>query len=297
MTMRITFNQVRDGLDTINAAAEQFAEAQWQVSTGKRVRVPSDDPASAQRAVNEQAAVETLDAYRGVADSASSRLAAMESVLADTVDKLTRALVAAQSAVGSTATQTVRDAAADTLAGVRDAVLANINTTFGGAHLFGGTNASVPPYVAGGGGWSYQGNAQSVSVSVGDNRQVTLAMDGRAILQGGDAADLLTTLDTMITAARAGDGATMLSGIGLLNNAFNRVSQAQSRVGLDQASIDDGNARLSTLKLAAQARLSQAQDANMAEAITRMNQGQITYEAALGAVAKFSKVSLMDYLK
>ena len=33
------------------------------------------------------------------------------------------------------------------------------------------------------------------------------------------------------------------------------------------------------------------------EAIAKMNQAQITYQAALGAVAAASKVSLLDYIK
>ncbi len=296
MTMRITFNQVRDGVAAINTAAEQFAEAQWQVSTGKRVRTPSDDPTSAQRAVNEQATIDTLDGYRGVADSAAARLAALDSVLGDMVDKLTQALVAAQSAVGSTASQAVREAAAESFTSVRDALASSINTSFNGAFLFGGGNASVPPYVKST-TWAYQGNGQPVSVDVGENRSVALTFDGRAILQGGDATDVLTTLDGMITAARAGDGATILAGITSLNNAFGRVSQTLSQVGRDQASVDDGNSRLAALRLAAKARLSQAEEANMPEAITRMNRGQMTYEAALGAVAKTSRVSLLDYLK
>ena len=71
--MRVTFNAVRDGLVGINTAAEQFAEAQWQVSSGKRVRVPSDDPLSAQRAIQDQADINNLDAYTQASDSATSR--------------------------------------------------------------------------------------------------------------------------------------------------------------------------------------------------------------------------------
>jgi uncharacterized protein YdbL (DUF1318 family) len=112
--MRVTFNQMRDGLDAINTAAEQLADAQWQVATGYRVRVPSDDPDAAQRAILEQANMDRLDAYKAVADSASSRLTALDTTLGNIVDKITEALTALQSSLGSTATQPVRDAAAAT---------------------------------------------------------------------------------------------------------------------------------------------------------------------------------------
>ena len=99
--MRLTFNSIRDGLDAINTASEQFASAQWQVSSGRRIRTSSDDPLAAQSAVNDQAEIATLDSYSRASDSAVSRLAMLDSVLGDVVDKITQALTAAQSARGS----------------------------------------------------------------------------------------------------------------------------------------------------------------------------------------------------
>lgn len=181
--MRVTFNQVRDGLDSINTASEQFAEAQWQVSTGQRVRVPSDDAAAAQRAVMEQASIDEIDGYKAVSDSASARLTALESSLGNIVDMITQALTAVQSAQGSTATAPIRDAAAATLEGVRDGIASDINSSFNGTYLFSGTNADRPAYLNVGGGWIYQGDDAPTIVNVDAGRTVTIAVDGQAILQ------------------------------------------------------------------------------------------------------------------
>ncbi len=295
--MRVTFNQVRDGLDAINTASEQFAEAQWQVSSGLRVRVPSDDPVSAQRAIMDQSAIDELDAYKGVNESASSRLTAMDAALTNIIDRISQALVALQGSMGTTATQTVRDQAAMSFEGIRDALAADINLGFGGTRIFSGTNSSMPAYAKVGGAWTYQGTNTPMTVDVAENRQVTIAMDGQSIMQGSDPSDLLTTLDGLATAARTNDTVTLNTGLTLLNNAFTRATRAQSRVGNDETTVDDTNERLATMRLAAAARLSTDRDANMAEAITRMNKAQTTYQSALGAVAASSKVSLLDYLK
>jgi flagellar hook-associated protein 3 FlgL len=294
--MRITFNQVRDGLDSINTAAEQFAEAQWQVSTGLRVRVPSD-VAAAQRAVSDQSAIDSLDGYRAVSDSASSRLTALESALGNIVDQITGALTAVQGAQGTTATQEVRDAAALKLTGVRDAIAADINGSFNGTHLFSGANADRPAYVYVSGGWVYQGTNSPTTVSVDEQRTVSISMDGQSILQGSDAQDVLSTLDALAAAAQSNDKSALAAGMDTLRSAFARANRALSQVGNDQATVADGSERITSLRLAAKARLSSDQEANMAEAMTRMSQAQTSYEAALGAVAAASKVSLMDYLK
>ena len=295
--MRVTFNTIRDGLNSINTAAGQFSEAQWQVSTGLRVRVPSDDPAAAQHAIIDQSTIDQMDLYKSASDSASAKVVAMDSALTDMIDKITKAVVALQSSLGTTATQTVRDEAATSLDGIRDAIAADINSSFGGMRLFSGTNSSVAAYLKSGGTWTYQGTNSSMDVDISENRSVTIAMDGESILKGSDPADLLSTLDSLANAARINDTATLMSGVALLNNAFTRATRAQSLIGNDETTIDDTNQRISDLRLNAQARLSADRDANMAEAMTRMAKSQNTYQAALGAVAAASKVSLLDYIK
>ena len=86
----------------------QFTQAQWEVSTGKRLRVPSDDPSGTQRAVLEQSNIDSLDAYSSAAGSASARLTALDTTLGSIGDQISAALTALQSSLGSTATQPVR---------------------------------------------------------------------------------------------------------------------------------------------------------------------------------------------
>jgi flagellar hook-associated protein 3 FlgL len=295
--MRVTFNSIRDGLDAINTAAEQFASAQWQVSSGRRLRTSSDDPISAQSAVNDKAEIATLDSYSRASDSAVSRLSMLDSVLGDVVDKLTQALATVQSARGSTVSASGRAAAADMLTGIRDAIAGDINTTFNGNYLFSGSRATTTPYVNAAGVWTYQGDATAVTLDVGRDRSVTLASSGQAILQGSDATNVLSVLDSLAVAAASGDAAGLGTGMDALNSAFRRAVNAQGFVGTEQQNLSDGQTRLSTLRLASMVQLSKDQDANVAEAITRMNQAQITYQAALGAVGMASKVSLLDYIK
>ena len=42
---------------------------------------------------------------------------------------------------------------------------------------------------------------------------------------------------------------------------------------------------------------SEIEDANLAEALTRLTQRQIAYEASLGAAAAISELSLLDFLR
>ena len=295
--MRVTFNHLREGIQQINAAAEDFAQAQWQVSTGLRLRAPSDDPAAAQRAVLDQASIDALDAYKSVSGAASTRLTALDTTLDGLGEKITAALTALQGSLGSTATQSVRDAAAITFQGIRAAILADINTSVNGTPLFGGTGSNQDPYAKVSGVWTYQGTSQPATVAIGPNTKVAITFDGESILKGSDATDVLSLLDSLATAAQSGDATTLQTGQSLLKNAFSRVTRAQSQVGFDELSVSDGEEQLSSRRLSATTRLAEDREVNMAEALTRMSRAQTAYQAALGAVAATSKQSLMDYIR
>lgn len=295
--MRVTFDLMREGIGAINTASAQLQQAQLEASTGKRILKPSDDPAGAQQALAERAELGAIDAYQHAADSASSRLAAADSALGDIVDKLTQAMSTVTGVRGTSVNEAARASAATTLAGIRDAIRADLNTSFQGNSLFAGGNVDQPAYALVGGVWTYQGDANVVQVEVDRVRAVTIGFNGQTIAQGSDATDILTEIDQLITAVTGGDDTGMSTGLDALTRAFDRANQAQGRLGSDESSIADTQIRLTARRTAVDGRRSKLEDANMAEALTRMSQAQTAYKAALGAVSSVEKLSLLDYLQ
>jgi flagellar hook-associated protein 3 FlgL len=295
--MPLTFDIVRDGVPAINTAEAALARAQQQVSTGKLWQSIAGDPAAASRAIGEHTALSLLDAYTSTANAVSSRQSAADSTLTDVIQQLTSAMATLTGAQGTTATQSTRDAAADALGGVRDAIASDVNTTYQGTYLFSGSQVTKAAYANIGGVWTYQGDNAPVSVEVNTGTKVADTWDGQAILKGSDSADVLTTLDTLVTAIRSGDAAGMAAGMTALQSAFGRATQAQDRLGTDENSVTNATARLTTLSLATDTRRSQDEDANMATAVANMSQAQTSLQAALAAVGQSSQLNLFDFLR
>lgn len=295
--MRVTFRTAYGDIEHVNTAADQVARARQQVESGKRIGVPSDDPAGMQRAVEGRAEIAGIDIYARTADSAAAKLATLDTVLSDVIDKITQATVTASSVRGSTATQQGRDAAALTLEGIRDALVADLNTSFRGAYVFGGTKSQTAPYAKVGASWTYQGNNTPASVDVGPGQTVAVALDGQAIAQGGDSTNLLNELESLIAATRAGDQTGIANGLAALDRAFARATRGQSQIGVDEQSMAERQSQLTTQRLAAVARVAKDEDANLVDAISEMNRAEVAYRAALGAVGTASRQSLMDYLQ
>ena len=295
----MTFNgQFRDATTNVERASQRLLQFQRQVSSGRRLDRVSDDPSSASAALGERTKIAQVDQYTRSTDSAYSRLTVVDTVLSDIVTKLTAAQVAATSALGTTPTAAQRTAAAEQLDGLKAALLDDFNTSLQGNYLFAGTKSTTKPYVAGSGGTvaAYAGSTTEIQVDIEQDRVVTVAFDGGAMTKGSDTTDVFATIDSLIAAVNAGDSTAITAGIAALQNVFGRVTAVQSRVGAAMQTLDAEKLRLSATKLASSERLSKLEDANMAEAITGMQQADTAYKAALGAAAAAAKVSLMDYL-
>lgn len=297
--MRVSFQTgFISALADIQRTSEQMLQAQQQVSSGKRIQVPSDDPLGASGAVTEYAALSSIDRYSRTDDSVTSRLSVVDTVLSDVIDKLTEAQTAATGALGDTATTAQREAAARELAGIRDALYGDLNTNYRGVYLFSGTKSTTPPFQRNPDDsvGAYQGNTSTISVDVDRSSTVQITFDGSTLTQGTDPQDVFTTIENLRNDILAGNTPNIQAGIDALKRTFDRATRMQTEVGTDEKALADQKSRLSSETLGAQARLSKLTDANMAEAISALSRAQTGYQAALGATSTMAKQSLMDYL-
>lgn len=295
--MRVTFRQAYGGIDHVNVASAQMARARQQVLSGKRLEKASDDPAAMQRSVEGRGDIKTLETYQRTADTALSKLTALDTVLNGVVDKLQQASVSTVSVRGNTATPVQREAAALALEGIRDSLVADLNTSFQGAYVFGGGEASTPPYARIAGSWTYQGDNTPVSVDIGPGQTVDVTLDGQVLAQGGDPTNVLNDLEALIVAVRGNDQVGMATGAAALDRAFQRATRTQTGIGVDEQGIAERGLQLTATRLSVMTRVSKDEDADLAMAISEMSRAQTAYEAALGAVGTASRTSLLDYLR
>ncbi len=298
--MRTTLTSVfRDTQEGIQLASERLAEFQRQVSSGRRMDLPSDDPTSASAAVREHAELSTIERYTKASETTSSRLTVVDSVLTNIVERLSAAQTFAMSARGTSVTATQRTTAGQQLRGIRDALFEDMNTAFSGVHLFSGTASTTPPFVRNPDGSvsAYQGNTETASIGVDRGRDVPSTFDGSALTQGSDAADVFSVFSDLITAVEGGDSEAVSEGMLGLQRAFERATSLQSRVGTDLQTLDSNVLRLGALKRGAAGRLSSLEDTNLVAAISGMTESETAYKAALAAAGKVANISLLDYLK
>jgi flagellar hook-associated protein 3 FlgL len=296
---RVTNNTLfRNTLRDIQSTAEAFARAQQQVSSGKRLQQASDDPSAAAIGLRERAEIRAVDRYREANDSVDSRLRVTDTVLSDIISSITTAQTRAAAGRTTVLTPQQREAVALEIEGTKQAIFTAINTSYRGIYLFAGAETTAEPYTRVGATVSaYQGDATVVKVDVSRTSTAEVTVDGGAVLQGSAPADLFQTLDALATAIRAGNMNAIDAGLTDLEQAFNRVTAAQSRVGATLSALPAEKARLDELRRASDTRRSQAEEINLAEAISDMSRAQQAQQAAIAAAGTSQRASLMDYLR
>jgi flagellar hook-associated protein 3 FlgL len=196
-------------------------------------------------------------------------------------------------------TTTQRAALAQQLGGIRDALVDDMNTTLHGRYLFSGAAVTTKPYVVTPPATApgYVGSPNEVRADVSGDRSATIAINGEAITQGGEAQDIFAALEQLVADVASGDSDGLATGLAALQRAFDRATAAQTRVGNDLAMIESQKLTLQQMKQSGSERLTKLEQVDMADAITKMQHADAAYQASLGAIGTASRTSLMDYLK
>lgn len=132
-------------LKDLNAHIEAMFKAQKQLTTGKRVLSPSDDPVAMQRIIKYRADISALDEYARLIDTAKIYNSSIESAINDLKGMVTKAKTYAVQGSTDTLSATDRLAIAREIDTLIQRSLDTINTKVSGRYIFGGFKGDVAP--------------------------------------------------------------------------------------------------------------------------------------------------------
>src|SRR5271166_6486499 len=169
--MRINPNMVPDMLAAIQNSESNLQTALQQVSTGKSVNVPSDNPAAAADMVQNTIETANVDQYTQNVSSVLSTVQTADSALSSVVSSLTKAISLGTEGANGTNSVANQQAIATQVQGILSSVVSQANLSYQGAYVFAGTASTTVPYTAdpsSASGYTYNGNDGTNSVQIGD---------------------------------------------------------------------------------------------------------------------------------
>ena len=283
--------------------------AQEQLTSGKRVQKPSDDPAAAAAAERALARSSRVDAEQRALLASRNSMQMAESALGDGGDLLQQAREALVGAGNGSYTDAQRLTLANNIRSLREQLFAVSNRADGaGRYLVGGQGSDGPPLLDAPGGVSYAGIGGESQAASGEASP--LSLDGRAAwLQAPDPAtpgatiSLFDSLDRTITQLQtpgrtaAQVALTVSGGLAGIDAVAANLGGWRARAGEALKRIDSMGERLSQGKLDAQRQRSEAEDLDMVQAISDFQNQQSGYDAALKTYSIVQKMTLFDYLR
>ncbi len=292
---RITQNMLTQrSLGSLQAGLGRLAKTQEQLSTGKVINRPSDDPAGAGSAMRLRDTLAATQQHQRNADDGLAWLGVTDSALTSLGDQARAARDAGlQGANDGAMDQTARNALADTVDGLRAGIVGTANTTYLGRPVFGGVTGGPVAYDDTG---TYVGTPGTVDRVVGDGVTVRVDTDGRSVL-GPTGDSVLDHLSALSTALRSGDTAGVRTTTDLVAKDLDRIAAAHAEVGTRYQRIEDAQTKALDDVTRLKASLSTIEDADLPETIVNLQLQQTAYQAALSSTAKVLQPSLLDFLR
>lgn len=179
--MRVSTSHMHNtGVQNMTNQQVEINESHKQLSSGRRVLRPSDDPSSAARILDLERSVASIERFNRNNEMARNRLSMSESTLEQVGNSLQRIReLTVQAANGTQDTQT-RSYIASEISERYDQLLQLANSKDGnGEYLFAGSKTKTRPFSMEPGGMvEYHGDQNSRSVRVGPGRQIGIDHSG-----------------------------------------------------------------------------------------------------------------------
>jgi flagellar hook-associated protein 3 FlgL len=294
MYTRVTQRSIMtNSLAGLQANLDRVGRLQQQLSSGRLISVPSDNPTGTVSALQIRAEIRTNEQYVRNAEDGVGWLGTIDSALTSSLDDLqrVRALTLQGLSTGGNDPQS-REAMATELEQIRAGLIQTANSKYLDRPVFGGTTPNATAYSPAG---TYTGDTTKVVRTVGDNVDLRVDYSGEEVF-GTGTTQLFTVLADLADHLR--NDPTQLE------NDLVRLDAARDRMQTSVADIGARYGRVLTVRQAAEDRiitlnssLSNVENIDLPKTITELQMQQVAYQAALAATSKAIQPSLLDFLR
>jgi flagellar hook-associated protein 3 FlgL len=285
-------------LTGLQSNLQRMQDLQQQLSSGKRLTRPSDDPVDTSAAMQLRAEVRRTEQHVRNADDGLAWLGTTDAVLTRSSDLAGRARTLVLSGLNATSTAESRAALAAEVRSLRAALVDAANTRYLDRPVLGGTALVGEAYAADG---TYQGDGGRVSRTVAAGTSVPVSLTGPEVF-GADGADdqLFAVLERLAASLESGGPTVqddLQADLGRLDAALDRLTSALGQVGARYNRVETVRAAASDAGLSLRASLATTEDIDLAKTVVDLQMQEIAYNAALGATARVVQPSLVDFLR
>jgi len=288
--LRITNKVLVNGyLTDLNRNLENMSKLQEQMSSGKEVRRPSDDPFKVARTMELTEDISINERYSKNIDEGLGWLNSVESsmgLMTDALQTIREKTVAGGNVTNST---TERKAIADNIKALKDTIVSLGNTVFDGRYIFGGDKTTEPPFAIEAGKVEYNGSKNGIIREFAPGVRMDVGVTGDKLL------DLLGTIDNITTKLDKNESPSDL--LGELDKNMDDVMRMRSEEGAKWQRLNDMKKKNDEENFNMTELLSKTSDIDVAKKYMEFKVMESVYIASLESASKIIQPSLLDFLR
>jgi len=297
--MRISTSQFQN--ESVIRMLEQQSklnEVQQQISTGKRLLSPSDDPAAAARILDLKEVISINEQYLRNTDLVQARLETEDDALTSIINVYQRIRELTVQSLNSPLQQVDRDAIAVELKQQLSELTGLASRKdVSGDYLFSGFKGNTNPITDNGSGtYTYAGDQGNRSIQIGPNRTIQDTDNGYDLFFNvpGTSENAFSVVYNLITnlGTNTQTGASLTDMDAVMDNVIQYRSGTGARLNAleTQTGVNEG------LVLQSKQLLSDLEDLDFAEAVTELNLRRTGLEAAQQAYIRIQGLSIFNFL-
>jgi flagellar hook-associated protein 3 FlgL len=301
--MRISTNTIyQTAISKISTLQAEQSKLQQQISSGKRILAPSDDPIAASRSLEISQSQSMNTQFGKNRQIVNTHLTGLDTSLGSITDELTAMRT---TLVGNAGTLTTdqRAALSTNLKASLQTLLGYANTKDAlGNYMYAGFQSDAAPFTATATGATYNGDSNQQLIQVDTHRKMAVNVTGDNVFQAGGNdifstySDLITILDNPASTNTAVENGVSTA-LASMDSAISTVANARSSVGSKLNELEALNNTGDSRKLQYAKALSDLQDLDYAQALSDLSQKKVILEAAQQSFVQTTGLSLFDYIR
>ncbi|MEK7773974.1 MAG: flagellar hook-associated protein FlgL, partial [Deltaproteobacteria bacterium] len=291
--MRITQNIIYNTyINDIMRGQESLFKLNLQLSSGKKLNAPSDDPALTSKVINSKTLLSGIEQYQRNIDLGLDYLSTAEQALGSVKDVLGLIQESAVTEATGTASADSRKGAAINVTNLYSQLVDLANTHDANQYIFSGYETDTPAFTSAG---VFQGDGNKLGIKINSSAAVTIGINGGEVFAGSSGGiDVFQTIQNLITALNANDSNGIKTSITDLDTSFKQISNAVSDIGGKVNWLKNSRSEYDTSRLDLQTQISGYEDADLTKVISELQLGQTALQAAMTSAGMTFNVNIFD---
>ena len=300
MSVRVTQTMLNSNmLRNLNNSMHNMDKLQHQLSSGRKVEKPSDDPVVAARGMFYRSSLMENDQYKRNVDEAQSWMDMTDTTMDEMGNIMKRVKeLLVYSGDGAVSPEDLKTMGAE-IEELKNHMGTLANQQINGKYIFAGTDTNKAPFDAnalGGKGDFISTNASPINLEVSQNVFVTSNVNAQNIFNYPNAAgNVFKVLNNIIDELKAGRSATQFQTV--MDDQFDNLLAERATLGASVNRVELIAERLDSQEVSITGLMSKNEDADMAKVMTDLKTQESVHNAALGAGARIIQPTLLDFLR